>query len=393
MRQMDWSLVRSVVCITMPTLAVFALSVRFLLRDIPQIVRDERARVRAETESVAKSLWADPTQADFVWERGRGIISGKCAMEAEFPPTLTWKAWGAVRTSKDNMWGWRQADGGRLVWARGRGEELDNVVYAIFAEIDERDYATTLYVFVPLFLAVLAAMTVFGVKYFIDYVRARDDFLVATAHDLTTPLASMRLLIGRNDVLARSLNERLIRLVANIRDFMRLGGRRPRPKPAPFDMVKAYGEAYSLFAFDYRDISGGRDVPLDASGLDGPGGRALALGDETIVVQILWNLLGNDLKYAAPYGPVRVSMSVDGGFVKVEFADEGRGMTQREMSRAFNRYYRARTALESGKGGFGIGLTTAREFAVSMGGSLSVRANSPKGCVFTLKLPLAGGKG
>jgi len=45
--------------------------------------------------------------------------------------------------------------------------------------------------------------------------------------------------------------------------------------------------------------------------------------------------------------------------------------------------------LQSGKGGFGIGLCTAREFAEEMGGSLSVRSNSPRGCVFTLKLPTA----
>jgi signal transduction histidine kinase len=59
------------------------------------------------------------------------------------------------------------------------------------------------------------------------------------------------------------------------------------------------------------------------------------------------------------------------------------------MRRAFDRYYRAKTVLESGKGGFGIGLCTAREFARAMGGDLSVRANSPHGCVFTLSLPSA----
>ncbi|MBQ1428690.1 MAG: sensor histidine kinase, partial [Kiritimatiellae bacterium] len=47
----------------------------------------------------------------------------------------------------------------------------------------------------------------------------------------------------------------------------------------------------------------------------------------------------------------------------------------------------AKTVLESGKGGFGIGLCTAREFAEAMGGTLTVRANEPRGCVFTLELP------
>jgi signal transduction histidine kinase len=115
-------------------------------------------------------------------------------------------------------------------------------------------------------------------------------------------------------------------------------------------------------------------------------GTFSALADETMTLQILWNLFGNDLKYAAPYGKVSVRFAQEGQFVKVDFVDEGQGMTPRQMGRAFDRYYRAQTVLESGKGGFGIGLCTAREFARQMGGDLSVRANAPKGCVFTLKL-------
>ena len=66
-------------------------------------------------------------------------------------------------------------------------------------------------------------------------------------------------------------------------------------------------------------------------------------------------------------------------------------MSPSEMRRAFDRYYRAKTVLVSGKGGFGIGLCTAREFAEAMGGSLTVRANDPRGCVFVLSLPVVRG--
>ena len=63
-------------------------------------------------------------------------------------------------------------------------------------------------------------------------------------------------------------------------------------------------------------------------------------------------------------------------------------MTPRQMRRAFDRYWRAKTVLESGKGGFGIGLCTSREYARAMGGDLTVGSNAPKGCVFTLRLPM-----
>ena len=126
-----------------------------------------------------------------------------------------------------------------------------------------------------------------------------------------------------------------------------------------------------------------------APGAAAADGAVKVWADETLTVQVLWNLLNNDLKYAAPFGRVRVEIRREGTFVKVAFIDEGKGMSAREMSRAFDRYYRAQPVLKSGKGGFGIGLCTAREFAEAMGGALTVSANEPHGCIFTLTLPAA----
>ena len=138
-----------------------------------------------------------------------------------------------------------------------------------------------------------------------------------------------------------------------------------------------------MFAEDYRDIFDGSDVEIALEG------NVRAFADETMVLQILWNLFGNDLKYAAPHGRVAVRLFRRGSFAVAEFSDEGQGMTRRQMRRAFDRYYRAKTALESGKGGFGIGLCTSRDFARAMGGDLTVRRNEPKGCIFELTLPAA----
>ena len=393
MRPVDWKLVRSVVWLVMPTVAVLLFGAWFLAHDVPRIVRDRRDQISAETEAAANNARLDPSKADFIWQRGKGIVKGDAARFGDmFPADMTWKAWRPMRrfNQKDNMLGWRETPAGRLVWARGRTPDDDTLVYARLTGIDVRDYAFTLYAAVCLFLAVLVGMTFASVRFFVEYIHSRDDFMVAAAHDMTTPLVGMRYMIGRDDATAKKLNERMIRLVANIKDFMRLGGRRAQPERKPFDIVAAYEEAYSLFRDDYRDVLDGRDAGFDASALAAPdGSRTLAMGDETLTIQILWNLLGNDLKYAAPYGHVQTTMSVADGFVTVDIADEGKGMSPREMSKAFNRYYRAKTVLETGKGGFGIGLPTAREFAEAMGGSLTVRANSPKGCVFTFRIPCA----
>ena len=249
--------------------------------------------------------------------------------------------------------------------------------------VERSDFKTVFYSIGFLGSLLFIGMTAFGVRYFWKFVKSRDDFLAATAHDLKTPLVGMRMMIGKMDDEAKRLNERMLLIVSNIKDFMELGGKRKKPELKSIDIVALCKEAYQLFAADYEDSESGA-VAFDCNRLQSTAVEVLA--DETLALQILWNLFGNDLKYAAPYGKVSVRFAQEADFVNVEFVDEGQGMTSRQMKRAFDRYYRAQTVLESGKGGFGIGLCTAREFARAMGGDLSVRANAPKGCVFTLKL-------
>ena len=232
---------------------------------------------------------------------------------------------------------------------------------------------------VPAVLALVVALTALCLRFFVAYAKERDDFVAATAHDLATPLVAMRRLIGRDDAEAKNLADRMVRIVENLSEFLELGGRRQQ---AAVRVVcgNAYREAYALFRDDFRFHFGGRDV--EVSGLE----NLAAAADRTCTVQMLWNLLANELKYAAPHGRVSVRFEADGDRAKVVFADEGPGLSRRERRRIFRRYYRAKSLMKCGKGGFGIGLCTAREGARAMGGDLTVAANAPHGCVFTLEL-------
>ncbi len=102
---MNWRLLRSVVALSLPTVVVLVLGVRFLVVDVPIIVRDEKARVRAASEQAAKQMREDPLLADFVWERGRGIIRG-VAQFGDYPADMLWKDWNSAgaKFGRD-MWG------------------------------------------------------------------------------------------------------------------------------------------------------------------------------------------------------------------------------------------------------------------------------------------------
>ena len=344
------------VLISLPAVMLVGAVVYFLIDKVPQLERNEQKRVQQEYRE--KAVEAK--------EKGEG---------EEFDFEKSGYKQTNLRINRES-WGYE----GDLVWYFRGGK-----AYRLQVEpVEGFDFGTVFYPIGVLVSLLFIVMTVFGVRYFWKFVKSRDDFLAATARDLTTPLVGMRMMIGRADDEAKRLNERMLLIVSNIKDFLNLGGKRRKPDLKPVDIVALTKEAYQLFAADYADSEGGA-VTFQTS-------QTFVMADEAMTLQILWNLFGNDLKYAAPYGKVAVRFVREAGFVRVEFVDEGQGMTPQQMKKAFDRYYRAKTVLESGKGGFGIGLCTAREFARAMGGDLTVRANTPKGCVFTLSLPLRSGQ-
>ena len=355
-----WKVILYSILICLPAVLALAGWLYLVLAWMPTQVRSQQQRLGRHFTKEAERVIADPSGTVRLTSRPKG--------------------WRKSNDFEGKPWG-RFHDGERnFIWFQSATNEWR--VAQVEAQ-DEFPYEIAGYFGGGGVLLVLLVLTVLAVWNLVRFMKERDDFLAATAHDLTTPLVGMRMMIGRNDEEAKALNERMIRLVDNIKDFLRLGGRRPAPKRETFDLVKAYETAYALFAEDYRDLFDGEDIQTSQTS------QTSVQADETMTVQILWNLLGNDLKYAAPYGKVSVRFAREGEFVKVEFIDEGQGMTPRQMRKAFDRYYRAKTVLKSGKGGFGIGLCTAKEFARAMGGDLTVRANMPRGCIFTLYLPAA----
>lgn len=352
----------------LPAAAICGFGAWFVTGALPTIVSDERRKASMEYRQAAEAMLAAPEKAEFKGRRRKG-----------------WRQTGRIGLGdgRSTPWG-RAEEGGRiLVWVEVSGGE---VVGAYMAEGIAERLGPILFWGMVAVVSLFVLLTAFCIRFFVRFARERDEFLAATAHDLTTPLAGMRYMIGRSDGDARVLNERMIRLVDNVKDFLRLGGRRRPAEREVFGIGRPFDEAYRLFAADFADEASG---PVAVEGDP----QAEVCADETLVTQIFWNLLGNALKYAAPHGAVKAVFSRRGGMVRAEIADEGPGMTARQMRRAFDFYYRAQTAMASGKGGFGIGLCTARDFARSMGGSLSVRANEPRGCVFALELPAAGNGG
>lgn len=215
-------------------------------------------------------------------------------------------------------------------------------------------------------------------------------FTADASHELRTPLTIIRghlEVMGMEGdltppqqeslVLVMDELERMSRLVEDLLALARLDAGAVRPF-APLDMNELAAEAVDRA----RGLA-----PREFTLHQAP--RAPVRGDRDMLLQALLNLLSNAVNATSTGGSIEVRVVTAGSSVRVQVHDDGPGIPDSELSRVFDRFYRARNSREAREGGgSGLGLTIAARLALRHGGSLAA-ANSPGGgAVFTLELPL-----
>ena len=114
-----------------------------------------------------------------------------------------------------------------------------------------------------------------------------------------------------------------------------------------------------------------------------------AAGDFRRAVQIMVNLIGNAVRYAAPGSIVTVTVASGATEVTAIVDDQGKGIAPEDHARIFDKFERVDP---SEPGGSGLGLYIARRLARAMGGDLTVESAAGEGARFVLTLPKAPGR-
>ena len=343
--------------IALPVLAFCALGVYFLVDKAPKIVNAEKGEVTKQYREFAEAMITNAVPGVSTVAREKGWRRQNSKIDKKIP-------WGFVSRGDGRILVWFERDDGTLCGVE-REAIVDRTALWIYGGFG----------FAMFFVVVVAAL---GIVLLLRYDRERESFLAGMIHDLNNPLVAIRGLVKSDPDYVVGMTSSMLAIIRNAQDFLGLGRRRSLDI-VRVDLVPLIREAYKMFEeYFTEDESGAVEFDLPD--------KLEVSADATECRQILWNLFSNAAKYAAPYGPVKVSASVRGTSAAVEFADQGIGMTPRQMRRAFGRFYRAAGLHECGKGGFGIGLYTSRASARRMGGDLTVRSNTPKGCVFTWTL-------
>ena len=112
-------------------------------------------------------------------------------------------------------------------------------------------------------------------------------------------------------------------------------------------------------------------------------------GDVLRIKQVLFNLLGNAIKFTER-GEVGVRVeSLAGGAIRFTVHDTGPGLVPGQQGRLFHRFEQGDARTVARHGGSGLGLAITQELVSAMGGSIHVTSAAGAGTRFVVDLPLA----
>jgi signal transduction histidine kinase len=144
----------------------------------------------------------------------------------------------------------------------------------------------------------------------------------------------------------------------------------------PIDAVLMIHDAVDLF----HPVAENRHIDIEVRAPD----SAYVYTDKRRLQRVLGNLLDNALKYSYPSSHILVEVRADDNHIVIEFRDSGIGISQEDLPHIFDRFYRGeKSRTEPGNG---LGLSLARAFVISLGGSITVTSAHGEGSVFTVLL-------
>ena len=119
------------------------------------------------------------------------------------------------------------------------------------------------------------------------------------------------------------------------------------------------------------------------------GGAVHLWADRQRLAQVLGNLLDNALRHTPAGGHVTLAVTEVAGEVEFAVADDGDGIAAEHLPHVFERFYRADSARDRGRGGSGIGLAIVKALTEAHGGHISVASRGPgTGTTFRVSVPI-----
>jgi two-component system sensor histidine kinase KdpD len=151
------------------------------------------------------------------------------------------------------------------------------------------------------------------------------------------------------------------------------------PKLAPHDLSEIVGSTLRRAAKILQHHAVLLDLTTDAP---------MVAIDAVLFEQVLFNLLDNAAKYAAPGTTILIRTWRDQHSVALQIIDEGEGIPQEDIGHIFDKFYRVQKT-DQVRPGTGLGLAISRGFVEAMHGTIAAaNRHDRRGAVFTITLPI-----
>ncbi len=215
-------------------------------------------------------------------------------------------------------------------------------------------------------------------------------FFTNVSHEFRTPLTLIADPLDRIDrskelsgnnaqllSLAKRQVDIMLRLVSDFLDLRKLQDKKMTLNLKEVDIA----EAFRHWIEGFKPMAETKGVGIRLSAPQ----QLIVTTDTGKLERIGYNLLSNALKYSPPSTIIEVSLTSDSNQFVLTVSDQGKGMTEEEVSRVFIRFYQTSSAVS----GTGIGLAFVKELVDMMGGSIDIKSSLGKGTSFKVAIPTA----
>ena len=231
-----------------------------------------------------------------------------------------------------------------------------------------------------------------SVKPLLESMQKQQNFVENASHELRTPLAVLQnrletlfrkpeaTIMESSESIASSLEEvRNMRLLTT--NLLNLARRDDGIKP---DLGEVQPEFFNTIFTNYEMIATENHKVFHFENRI----KRTIITDKLLLKQLMTILFDNAVKYTEEYGEINFVITATDRNLYLTVSDDGIGIPQADKKKIFDRFYRVDKARTRQKGGFGLGLSLAKQIVDALKGSISVKDNKPHGTIFEVKIAI-----